>query len=123
MKKIILLLTYFALSLAAGAFYIASALAAPLSPQEMEQLKAPHGRIFYLYSKEINVNIREQMTRERDIILEGGDYPLAIAVLDQVLELDKENSEVRRADAIKRDEEKKRREEEALRDFFRELFR
>ena len=67
--------------------------AAPLSEQDRQSLQQPHGRLFYLYSKTVNINTQEQIQRAHSLIEQGQDYPLAIAVLNQVIAVDTQDAE------------------------------
>ena len=61
--------------------------------EEFEDLKNPHSGFFYIITKPVDVNIKQQMERAYNLIVEGKDYDMAIAVLDEVVKLDPENSE------------------------------
>lgn len=67
--------------------------AASLSQQEESQLRQPHGRLFYLYAKTVNVNTQESLLKAKGLIDQGQDYPLALAILNQVIAVDKTSSE------------------------------
>ncbi len=56
-------------------------------------LQQPHGRIFYLYRKVQNVNTEEHKNKARQLIMTGQDYSLALAELNLVIDLDKEDAE------------------------------
>ena len=59
----------------------------------LDDLKNPHSGFFYIITKPVDVNIQQQMERAYNLIIEGKDYDMAIAVLDEVIKLDSENSE------------------------------
>lgn len=56
-------------------------------------LQQPHGRIFYLYRKVQNVNTEAHKAKARQLIMEGQDYSLALAELNLVINMDKEDAE------------------------------
>ena len=56
-------------------------------------LRNPHGRIFYLADKVVDVNILEQMKKARYLTITGQDFGLAKAILDQVIEINDKVSE------------------------------
>ena len=60
---------------------------------DTSDLKNPHSQIFYLHSKTVNLNIEEQINRARNLIIQGKDYPMAIAVLNQIISLYQDDSE------------------------------
>ena len=70
---------------------------AEMSPSVASQagasLHQPHGKLFYLYEKKVNVNTEEHKARAKAIIFEGKDYPLALAELNLVIDLDSEDAE------------------------------
>ena len=57
------------------------------------KLRSPHGQIFYLADKVVDVNIAEQMKKARYLTVTGQDYGLAKAILDQVIEVNSKVSE------------------------------
>lgn len=65
----------------------------PVAAEEFEDLKNPHSGFFYIITKPVDVNIKQQMERAYNLIMEGKDYDMAVAVLDEVIKLDPENSE------------------------------
>ena len=65
----------------------------PASAEGFDELKNPHSGFFYIITKPVDVNIKQQMERAYNLIMEGKDYDMAIAVLDEVIKLDPENSE------------------------------
>jgi len=69
------------------------AYAATLSPQDRQALGQPHGRLFYLYSGTFNVNTHAQVLKAHELIDTEQDFPLAIAILNQVLALDNKDAE------------------------------
>ena len=77
----------------APAVYAPSEVIAAPTSQEAESLRQPHGRMFYLYNKRVNVNTEEHKVKARRLLIEGKDYPLALAELNLVLDLDKEDAE------------------------------
>jgi Flp pilus assembly protein TadD len=80
------------LGLVPAVYAPAEVVAAPTA-QEAESLRQPHGRMFYLYNKRVNVNTEEHKVKARKLLIEGKDYPLALAELNLVLDLDKEDAE------------------------------
>ena len=70
---------------------------AEMSPSAASQaggsLRQPHGKLFYLYEKKVNVSTEEHKARAKALILEGKDYPLALAELNLVIGLDSEDAE------------------------------
>ncbi len=56
-------------------------------------LARPHSKLFYLYKKKVNVNTEERKNNAKKLIMEGNDYALALAELNLVIELDKEDAE------------------------------
>ena len=67
--------------------------AAVLSQHDSQQLQQPHGRLFYLYSKNVSIDTHSKLLKARELIDSGDDYPLAIAILNQVIVVSPENSE------------------------------
>ena len=65
----------------------------PASAEGFDELKNPHTGFFYIITKPVDVNIKQQMETAYNLIMEGKDYDMAIAVLDEVIKLDPENSE------------------------------
>ncbi|MBR2179198.1 MAG: hypothetical protein IJ862_02225 [Selenomonadaceae bacterium] len=63
------------------------------SANKFEDLKNPHNGFFYIITKPVEVNIKQQMERAYNLIIEGKDYDMAIAVLNEVIKLNPENSE------------------------------
>ena len=81
------------LSLAVALSLSSCCYAAPLSQQDIERLSQPHQRLFYLVSATVDFNIAEQIKRAYNLMENDRDYPMAIAVLDKVIELDGKNAE------------------------------
>jgi tetratricopeptide (TPR) repeat protein len=48
-------------------------------------LRQVHGNIFYLHKQNMDMSIEEQLRRAQQLIVTGTDYPLAVAVLDEVI--------------------------------------
>ena len=61
--------------------------------QDLSSLRQPHGRIFYLYRKNVNVNTEAHKLKARELIIGGRDYQLALAELDLVLGVDSKDAE------------------------------
>ena len=63
------------------------------SYQDKQELRYPHGRLFYLHAKNVNIDTEQQILRARELLLQGQDYPMAVAILNQVIAVDRQNSE------------------------------
>ncbi|MBR2214471.1 MAG: tetratricopeptide repeat protein [Selenomonadaceae bacterium] len=68
--------------------------AAGLSTDDEAQLQRPHDRIFYLRHYPVELNIQEQVSRAYELVQSGEDYPMALAVLNQIIMTGKGNGEV-----------------------------
>ncbi|SHK47531.1 hypothetical protein SAMN05216582_10541 [Selenomonas ruminantium] len=83
----------FAIALAMGLLTAMPAGEAALSEQALADLQQSHSGLFYLSSTTVDFNIAEQLKRAKTAIDEEQDYPMAVAVLDKVIELDPKNAE------------------------------
>ena len=63
------------------------------SYKDKQELQCPHGRLFYLHAKTVNIDTEQQILRARELLLQGQDYPMAVAILNQVIAVDRQNSE------------------------------
>ena len=70
--------------LAAGMLYL------PLSAEayNTKPLQLPQNPFFYLYETQVDFNIKEQLQRAKSLIEDEKDYRMAIAVCNQIIELD-----------------------------------
>ena len=70
--------------LAAGILYL------PLSAEayDTKPLQLPQNPFFYLYETQVDFNIKEQLQRAKSLIEDEKDYRMAIAVCNQIIELD-----------------------------------
>ena len=60
---------------------------------KIDALRQPHGQIFYLAKKVVDVNILEDMKKARYLTVTGQDYGLAKALLDKVITVNDKVSE------------------------------
>ena len=65
---------------------------ATAQPNE-DSLRRPHGKLFYLYSKNVPIDTHNKLLKARELIDSGADYPLAIAILDQIIAVQNDNAE------------------------------
>lgn len=79
---------------------LVSAIFAPCSPgeaalsvEDRAQLQTPHGGSFYICRKNVNVNNQEKKEQARQLVITGKDYQMAMALLNFVIENDKDDSE------------------------------
>ena len=77
----------------AGARHTDSANDANVIKNDRDELRRPHGRVFYIADKVKDVNIAKQMEKARYLTVTGQDYGLAKAILDQVIEVNDKVSE------------------------------
>lgn len=60
---------------------------------DTSSLKKPQGATYYIHSASVNFNTKEQKDKAHNLIFHGQDFPLAIAILNKVIEVDKNDSE------------------------------
>lgn len=71
--------------------FAAGMLAFPLTTAEAYDtsvLQKPQNPLFYIYETKVDLNINEQLQRAKSLIEEEKDYRMAIAVCNQIIELD-----------------------------------